>query len=172
MQKNAFDFEQDVEVNTQPLFGDEVPCSSSSDALMLFDGGSLSPETLSAIQGTSRINMPQFAIDTQRTHPEPNFLAEPRGILRLKPSSSVAVAQPGLSQWEPRASPPANVFGLALSDLEQNDEKTLEMGSETQVQTRIAPVEDEVITFKFEPNPLERHTSLFYDTISSAEDDE
>lgn len=147
-----------------------MPRSPLFDAQMLLDVGSLSPETLSVIQGTTHIGLPRYtlqATNAQRSPHDTVSRVEPRNGLQLKPSSSILGAPSGLSQWEPGASPAAVFSGIPLSDPEQNHETASDAEPAARSQLQAARAEDKEISFDFEPNTLERRASLFYDSLDS-----
>ena len=79
-----------------------------------------------------------------------------------------------MSQWEPRASPPANLLGIAISDDEENVETASEAGPETQPRPPVELEDDAGISYSFSPNTVGRRTSqaLFHDLPSSSDGEE
>ncbi len=75
-----------------------------------------------------------------------------------------------MSQWEPQASPPANLLGITLSDDEGSTETTSEEEAEAETVPRppIGGTGDASISFDFSPHPIARRGSLFYDISSSS----
>ncbi|KAK4156546.1 hypothetical protein C8A00DRAFT_40948 [Chaetomidium leptoderma] len=169
--KSGRNHELSNELVEQTRFGSDVPRSSSFDPFKLLDGISLSPEAISATRSSPYVDLPQLPRQlpsTQGPRLQGTPVDEFRGLLRFAPSSIVSGAPRGLSQWEPRASPPANLLGMAISD----DEENIETASEAEPATlpRLPTAEDGElgITYDFSPNTVARRTSLFYDIPCSS----
>ncbi|KAK4039622.1 hypothetical protein C8A01DRAFT_46953 [Parachaetomium inaequale] len=160
----------------QEWFTENVPHSPSPDPFTLLDGISLSPEAISATQTSPFVALPRLPTQFPTTqyhmrHAIP--MDESRGLLRLGPSSSVVRGHCGMSQWEPRASPPANLLGIAISDDEENVETISEAGPETLPRPPIER-DDAGISYSFSPDTVGRRTSqaLFHDLPSSSDGEE
>ena len=153
-----------------------IPSSPSPDLFALLDGISLSSEAISAIHASPGAGLPQFPVSFPNTQDQSRQRISGNnfgGLLRLDPSSSVLGAPDAVSQWEPQASPPANLLGITLSD----DEDSAETASEEEAEADTLPRPptdgngDTTISYDFSPHTIARRGSLFYNISSSGTDE-
>ncbi|KAH6843350.1 hypothetical protein B0I37DRAFT_448668 [Chaetomium sp. MPI-CAGE-AT-0009] len=143
----------------------------SSDPFKWLDGISLSPEPIYAMQFPPAAvpALPTQLPDTQSRTCQTAPADESRGMLRLGPSSSDVGAYHGMGQWEPQASPPANMLGITISDDEEAVETALVGNTKTVPQRAGERDEHAGISYTFSPNTVARRTSLFYDIPGSSD---
>ncbi|KAL1837492.1 hypothetical protein VTJ49DRAFT_3736 [Mycothermus thermophilus] len=151
------------------LFEEAVPRTPSpeEDSFTLLDGMTLSPETLSLLQGDPSSKNPPLPLrlDDDGNQPSqwpPN--GEARSLLRIAPTPSVGSRTPGLSQWEPRASPAANKLlgGITVSDNE--DEEAGEAGSVSRG--------EKDMKFDFEPDTVKQRKLMLEGLDGGSGDEE
>ncbi|KAK4098010.1 hypothetical protein N658DRAFT_569007 [Parathielavia hyrcaniae] len=138
----------------------QVPRSPSFDPLPLLDGISLTTDAVSATQDSPRVGLPQLPWSHPRFETSTDGV---RGLLRLSPSSTVAGSKSkGLSQWEPRASPPGNLLGITASDDQSHDDATSDAPLTVSPRASKNRNGERGISYSFEPSTVARRTSLFH----------
>ncbi|KAL2018079.1 hypothetical protein VTK56DRAFT_1265 [Thermocarpiscus australiensis] len=76
------------------------------------------------------------------------------------------------TQWVPRASPPDNVLGIALSDEEDGMECASDAEPATLSRAPVGPEMEPQFTYDFSPNTVARRESLFQEIISDSGNEE
>lgn len=127
---------------------------------------SLSPEAKSAIEGSHNTSLPQFPVQAPETQTGIGGVpsrGEPKGVLRLNPSSSTSSPQEQLT-------PTRKSMKLTFND--STKKKEAGRNQRADIPSYQALDENAEISFKFSPRPNTRRASLFYDLPSSSVDED